>query len=192
MSEVEEDAKAQSASAVDELRQQLAKTMEASDHYQQHAEALQVRLDEITKDQISLEEQVHDKDSKFLALQDELMESRRQRRELEKIHDDEREKLLAERQQQSSREEELQIIIQRLNETIKQKEMRMTVDGGRPASLSRSCISPLHSLHTIHADVEQRVFEIQLLQSWTQGKLPLRLNVPHPEIIRNYSFKRTK
>ncbi|KAL9113922.1 MAG: hypothetical protein Q9227_002056 [Pyrenula ochraceoflavens] len=170
--EGEEDARVQSATLLEELKQQLARAEEASEHYQKHAEVLQSRLDEVNKEQTSMEEQAHDKDSKFLALQDELMESRRQRRDLEKVHDVEREKLLVERQLQQSREEELQSIIQRLNETIKQKEMRMTVDGGRPASLSRS--SSFRNQASPELDTGQTASTLERSPSRNNSKLLLQ------------------
>lgn len=138
MAEVDEDARAQSAALVQDLKQQLEKTMEASDSYKKQADILQLKLDEITKEHSILEEQTHEHDSKVLALQDELMDLRKHRRDTDKAFEAERAQMLNERERQAHREEELQSVITRLNETIRQKEMRNQLEGDRPG-ISRSC-----------------------------------------------------
>lgn len=140
MAESDEDARAQSAAIIQDLKQQLEKTMEASDSYEKQANLLQLNLDAITKEHTMLEEQTQQHDSKVLALQDELMDLRKNRRETEKAFDTERAQMLSNREQQAHREEELQSVIQRLNETIRQKEIRSQVEGERPG-ISRSCMT---------------------------------------------------
>ncbi len=86
----------------------------------------------------TLEEQAHDKESKIQALQAESREAARQKREIEASLETDRAMMIREKEHQAGREEELQSTIQRLNESIRQKEMRMQVEGERP-NLSRSC-----------------------------------------------------
>lgn len=138
----EEDARLENAQLIDDLKRQLQKAETTSEQHQKQIANLQLRLDETLDDHGKLEEQGHEKDDKIQALRSEVREATRQRRELEASLETERNTMIREKEQQASREEELQSTIQRLNETMRQKEMRMQVEGERP-NLSRSCkISP--------------------------------------------------
>jgi len=132
----EEEAKAQNAALIEELKEQLQKAEMASEQYQKQLGVLQMRLDEALSEQAKLEDQAHEKDSKIEALQNEIREHARQIRELEQAHELERNAMLKDKEQQASREEELQATIQRLKESLAQKE-RMNADNEK--NLTRSC-----------------------------------------------------
>ncbi|KAJ5234754.1 uncharacterized protein N7469_003922 [Penicillium citrinum] len=126
----EEEARAQNASLIEELREQLQKAETASEQYQKQLGVLQMRLDESVAEQGKLEDQAHERDNKIDTLSGEIREQARQIRDLEQSHELERNAMLQEKEQQTSREEELQATIQRLKESVAQKD-RITADGDR-------------------------------------------------------------
>lgn len=135
----EEDARAQNAALIAELKEQLQKAETVSEQYRKQLGVLQLRLDEAVTEQHQLEDQGHEKDSKIEALNSEIREHARQIRDLEQAHEMERDAMLKEKDQQAAREEELQATIQRLKETLAQKDMRITADADRSNNMSRSC-----------------------------------------------------
>lgn len=136
----DEDARAQNAALIDELKEQLQKAETASEQYRKQLGVLQLRLDEAVNEQGKLEDQGHEKDSKLEALNTEIREHVRQIRDLEQNHEMERNAMLQEKEQQASREEEMQATIQRLKDSLSQKE-RINADNDR-SNVSRSCMFP--------------------------------------------------
>jgi chromosome segregation ATPase len=134
----EEEARAQNAALIEELREQLQKAESASEQYQKQLGVLQMRLDEAISEQTKLEDQAHERDSRIEALNSEIRDQGRQIRDLEQNHEAERNAMLQEKEQQTSREEEMQATIQRLKDSIAQKDMRMNAEGDRH-QVSRSC-----------------------------------------------------
>ncbi|KAJ5988608.1 hypothetical protein N7481_003818 [Penicillium waksmanii] len=126
----EEEARAQSASLIEELREQLQKAETASEQYQKQLGVLQMRLDESVSEQGKLEDQAHERDNRIETLSVEIREQARQIRDLEQNHELERNAMLQQKEQQNSREEELQATIHRLKESAAQKD-RITADGER-------------------------------------------------------------
>lgn len=140
----EEEARAQNAALIEELREQLQKAETASEQYQKQLGVLQMRLDEAISEQGKLEDQAHERDSRIELLNGEIRDQARKIRDLEQNHELERNAMLQDKEQQASREEEMQATIQRLKESVAQKSMPVTADGER--QISRSCmISPLRS-----------------------------------------------
>ncbi|KAK9849858.1 hypothetical protein MYU51_013007 [Penicillium brevicompactum] len=133
----EEEARAQNAALIEELREQLQKAETASDQYQKQLGVLQMRLDEAISEQSKLEDQAHERDSRIEALNSDIRDQGRQIRDLEQNHESERNAMLQEKEQQSSREEEMQATIQRLKDSMAQKDMRMNAEGDR-SQVSRS------------------------------------------------------
>ncbi|KAJ6156610.1 hypothetical protein N7497_005495 [Penicillium chrysogenum] len=127
----EEEARAQNAALIEELREQLQKAESASEQYQKQLGVLQMRLDEAISEQTKLEDQAHERDSRIEALNSEIRDQGRQIRDLEQNHEAERNAMLQEKEQQTSREEEMQATIQRLKDSIAQKDMRMNAEGDR-------------------------------------------------------------
>ncbi|PGH06821.1 hypothetical protein AJ80_08094 [Polytolypa hystricis UAMH7299] len=132
----DDDARAENAALIEELKEQVQKAESVSDQFRKQLGVLQLRLDEAVAEQGRLEEQAHEKDSSHSALQGEVRELSRQIRDLEQAHETERAAAAKDKEQQATREEELQSTIQRLKETIAQKDLRMNVEGDR--NLSRS------------------------------------------------------
>ena len=133
----DEEARAQNAALIDDLKEQLQKAETASEQYRKQLGVLQMRLDEAVNEQGKLEDQSHERDNKIEALNGEIREHVRQIRDLEQAHDLERNAMLQEKEQQASREEEMQATIQRLKESLAQKERANAADSDK--SVSRSC-----------------------------------------------------
>ncbi|KAJ5374273.1 hypothetical protein N7517_006279 [Penicillium concentricum] len=134
----EEEARAQNAALIEELREQLQKAESASEQYQKQLGVLQMRLDEAISEQTKLEDQAHERDSRIEALNSDIRDQGRQIRDLEQNHEAERNAMLQEKEQQTSREEEMQATIQRLKDSMAQKDMRMNAEGDRQVSRSSS------------------------------------------------------
>ncbi|KAL4785470.1 hypothetical protein BJX76DRAFT_179495 [Aspergillus varians] len=133
----QEEARAQNAALIGDLKEQLQKAETASEQYRKQLGVLQMRLDEAVSEQAKLEDQGHERDSKIEALNGEIREHVRQIRDLEQAHEMERNAMLQEKEQQASREEEMQASIQRLKEAVSQKDMRISADSDK--NVSRSC-----------------------------------------------------
>ncbi|CAK97175.1 uncharacterized protein An12g04840 [Aspergillus niger] len=133
----DEEARAQTAALIDDLKEQLQKAETASEQYRKQLGVLQMRLDEAVSEQGKLEDQSHERDSKIEALNGEIRDHVRQIRDLEQAHELERNAMLQEKEQQASREEEMQATIQRLKESLAQKERANAADSDK--SVSRSC-----------------------------------------------------
>jgi chromosome segregation ATPase len=136
----DEEARAQNAALIEELRAQLQKAEMASEQYQKQLGVLQMRLDEAVSEQGKLEDQAHEKDTRLEALNNEVRDQARQIRDLEQNHELERNAMLQEKEQQTSREEELQATIQRLKDSVAQKSIPVNAEGER--QISRSCMEP--------------------------------------------------
>ncbi|CRG84560.1 Cingulin [Talaromyces islandicus] len=134
----DDEARAQNAALIEELKEQLQKAETASEQYQKQLGVLQMRLDEAVAEQAKLEDQAHEKDSKLDALGAEIRDHARQLREMEQAHDQDRTAMLQDKEQQASREEELHATIQRLKETIAQKDIRVNADSDKEISRSSS------------------------------------------------------
>ncbi|PYI05075.1 M protein, serotype 2.1 precursor [Aspergillus sclerotiicarbonarius CBS 121057] len=134
----DEEARAQNAALIDDLKEQLQKAETASEQYRKQLGVLQMRLDEAVSEQGKLEDQSHERDGKIEALNGEIREHVRQIRDLEQAHDLERNAMLQEKEQQASREEEMQATIQRLKESLAQKERANAADADKSVSRSSS------------------------------------------------------
>ncbi|EEP76128.1 conserved hypothetical protein [Uncinocarpus reesii 1704] len=136
--QADDDARAANSTLIGELREQLQKAELVSEQYRKQLGVLQMRLDEAVEQQTRLEEQAHEKDSNADALRDEVKELSRQLRDMEQTHETERAAMIKDKEAQASREEELKSTIQRLKETISQKDLRMNVENDRTLSRSPS------------------------------------------------------
>ncbi|KAG9561934.1 hypothetical protein KCU71_g7922, partial [Aureobasidium melanogenum] len=130
------DAKAEAAAVIDDLRERLQKAELAAEEAQKEKAVVQARFDEINKEHNNLEESVHEQEERLEQLENEKKESVRQRREFEAIYEAERAQSMKEREELQVREEELRDTIQRLKETMAQKEMRS--EDERRQSISRA------------------------------------------------------
>jgi hypothetical protein len=131
------DSRAEHAQLVEELKQQVQKAETASEQYRKETDMLQMRLNEVLGERDGLENQISQMDAEAEAVHAEAKDILRQKKDLEQAHNAEKALMLKERETQLNTEQELQGVIQRLNETMKQKEMRAHVEGDR-AGVSRS------------------------------------------------------
>ncbi|KAK8014713.1 hypothetical protein PG990_008009 [Apiospora arundinis] len=152
--EVDEAARAETVALIDDLKARLEKADATSEQFRKQAEVLQSRLDETLKEQAKFEERVHESEEQIEALRNEKRESARQMREMETIYEAERSSMLKEKEEMSNREEEMQSVINRLKDTINQRNVddeyrpsrqsnnsSPTVDNGNfapPSSVQRS------------------------------------------------------
>jgi len=135
----DDDAKAETAALIDDLKNQLNRAETASEEYMKQLEVLQSRLDDALKEQGKLEDQIHGKTTEIEKLQNAARESARQRKELEQMFEADKTAVIREKEQQAIHEEELHSTIQRLKETIAQRDLRPNLDN--EGKLSRSCTS---------------------------------------------------
>lgn len=133
----DDDTRAENAALIGELKEQVQKAETVSEQFQKQLGVLQMRLDEAVSEQARLEEQAHEKDSSINSLRGEVRELTRQIRDIEQSRETDRSTMTQEKEQQAAREEELESTIQRLKETIAQKDIRMNMDSDRNLSRSR-------------------------------------------------------
>lgn len=119
--EREEAARAETIALLDDLKERLAKAEGASETYKKTADVLQVRLDEALGEQARLEEKCHEYEEQVESLQNERREAARQMREMEAIYEAERSAMTKEKEDMANREEEMQMIIQRLKDSLAQR-----------------------------------------------------------------------
>ncbi|PSR76081.1 hypothetical protein BD289DRAFT_463899 [Coniella lustricola] len=151
--EEEEAVRAEKLAMLDDLKDRLAKAEMSSEEYRKQAEVLQSRFDEVTKDQVKYEEKCHELEEQSEALQHEKREATRKIREMEAIYEAERSAMVKEKEDMANREEDLQMVIARLKDSLNQQKMSNddeprlsrsgspSLDGGSfapPASLQRS------------------------------------------------------
>ncbi|RMY98456.1 hypothetical protein D0860_08508 [Hortaea werneckii] len=129
-----EDMKADMQVKLDELQEKLQSAEQTYSDSQKQATLLQHKLDEAHKTQSVLEEQVHEHTERVEELENEKRESLRARRELESIYESERAQTMKEREERKEKEEEMQASMQRMKETLAQREMRAGLDDGSGGS----------------------------------------------------------
>jgi chromosome segregation ATPase len=187
----EEEARAQNAALIEDLKEQLQKAETASEQYQKQLGVLQMRLDEAVSEQTKLEDQGHERDSKIEALNGEIRDHVRQIRDLEQAHELERNAMLQEKEQQASREEEMQATIQRLKEAVAQKDMRISAENDK--NVSRSCEDP-RTIWRLHGDeliILQPASATEPLQILTDSlRRHLKSNGAHRGTTLNYFCRR--
>ncbi|KAH0537104.1 hypothetical protein FGG08_006065 [Glutinoglossum americanum] len=120
----EDDAKAETAALIEDLKIRLEKTDSAAEEYQKQLEVVQSRLDDALNEQARLEELVHESSEKIETLENNGREAQRQARELEGIYEAEKVAIMQEKEEMAGREEEMHSVIQRLKESLTQRDMR--------------------------------------------------------------------
>lgn len=121
MSNTDSDARAAAAAALEDLQQRLEKEEKQSEQNRRQAEVLQSKLDDAVKESAKLEEKVHEHDELIETLRNEKREAGRKIREMETIYEAERSAILKEKEEMATKEEEMQMVIARLKETLAQK-----------------------------------------------------------------------
>lgn len=115
------EARAETVALIDDLKERLQKADITSEQYRKQAEVLQSRLDDALKEQAKLEERVHESEEQIEALRNEKREGARQMREMEAIYEAERSSMMKEKEEMANREEEMQTVINRLKDTLNQR-----------------------------------------------------------------------
>ena len=119
--EREEAIRAETVAVIDDLKERLEKAETSAESYQRQAEVLQDKLDEAHKEQAKLEEKVHEQEEQIESLTNEKREAARQMREMENIYEAERSAMMKEKEEMGNREEEMQAVIQRLKDSLAQR-----------------------------------------------------------------------
>ncbi|KAG9240596.1 hypothetical protein BJ878DRAFT_525294 [Calycina marina] len=117
----DDDTRAETVAVLDDLKERLRMTETASERFQRQASVLQMRLDESTHEQSKLEDRQHESDERIESLENEKRDALRQKREMESIYEAERSSMTKEREESANREEEMQTIIQRLKDSLSQR-----------------------------------------------------------------------
>ncbi|KAI0012321.1 hypothetical protein F4779DRAFT_85341 [Xylariaceae sp. FL0662B] len=132
--QAENEVRAETVALIDDLKDRLQKADATSVQYRKQAEVLQSRLDEALKEQAKLEERAHESEEQIETLRNEKRDAARQMREMEAIYEAERSSMMKEKEEMSNREEEMQAIINRLKETLNQR----NADDDRPTRQSNN------------------------------------------------------
>ena len=117
----DEDERNANAQLMADLKEQVQRAEQASEQYRKQLEILQQRLDEATNEQTAAEERDFRRQTELDKLRAEVKDSARQRRELEMSNDSEKRMLLQDRERSIGKEAELQAVIGRLNERLRDK-----------------------------------------------------------------------
>lgn len=133
----EDDARAENNALMVELRERVQKAESASEEYQRQLSTLHARLDESMQDQAKLEDRVHENEAKANHLENEKVTFLRQKREMERQIESERTAMMQDKAQHTIREHEQQSVVQRLKETLAQRELKVSAEDDK--CLSRSC-----------------------------------------------------
>lgn len=120
-SDADNDARAEALALIDDLKSRLATAETQAEQFKRQSEVLQSKLDESLKEQAKLEEKTHENEEHIEALRNEKREAARQMREMEAIYEAERSSMTKEKEEMSNREEEMQMVIQRLKDNLAQR-----------------------------------------------------------------------
>ena len=140
LSSAESDARAEAASAVEDLQQRLEKEEKLSEQYKKQIDVLQSKLEDATKESGKMEEKAHELEELIETLRNEKREATRQIREMETIYEAEKSSILKEKEEMSNKEEEMQTVIKRLKDSLAQR--NNPDDDGRPSRQGKCSISP--------------------------------------------------
>ncbi|KAF1988792.1 hypothetical protein K402DRAFT_461715 [Aulographum hederae CBS 113979] len=118
----DEDARAETAALMEDLKERLQRAENASEEYQKQVQVLHTKLEEAIKEQQKLEERLHEEEERGMELANDKREALRQQRELENINEAERLAVMKEKEATHAREEEFHEIIARLKDSLSRKD----------------------------------------------------------------------
>lgn len=128
---------------IEDLKTRLQSVEEASEEYRKQVEGLQLRLAEASTEHNKVEEQLHEEQERTEGLENEKKDALRQKRELENIYEAERASFMKIQESAQNREDELREIIDRLKESLSEKDLPGSpLPGGDDGRLSRNTSSP--------------------------------------------------
>ncbi|KAL2158219.1 hypothetical protein VTH06DRAFT_4539 [Thermothelomyces fergusii] len=151
--EREEALRAETVAIIDDLRERLAQAEAGLETYKRQAEVLQSRLDDALREQARLEERVHESEEQIEALTNEKRDALRQIREMETIYEGERSAMMKEKEEMANREEEMQAVIQRLKDSLAQRNndedrpTRHSANTNTSPSIDSGSFAPPSSIH---------------------------------------------
>ena len=125
---VDDETRAANIALLDELREHSRKAESAKDDLQRHLDLLQARYDESQSLQTRLEERLHEQEAKVEELETDKVQAARQLRDMETLYESERGALFKEKEEQAQREEALEDTVQRLKDSLAQRETRGSIE----------------------------------------------------------------
>lgn len=184
----EEDAKAEAAAIIEDLRDQLKKTETASEEHQKQIVVLQSRLDEALAEQTKLEETAAGHGETISKLRGELQEVQRSRKDTQAKLEQEQSANVRERDAAATKEGELNEVIARLKDSLAQRESRksMALDGNlsRVASFrGRTSPNPESSPAPGQRDASQHNAQLLLQKDKAIEDLRLELAEAHVKVM---------
>ncbi|VBB76452.1 Putative protein of unknown function [Podospora comata] len=149
--ERDEAIRAETVAIIDDLKTRLERAESSAESTKRQVEILQDKLDEAHREQAKLEERVHEQEEQIETLTNEKRETARQMREMETIYEAERSGMMKEKEEMANREEEMQTVIQRLKDSLAQRNL----DEDRPTrqsvtnspSIENGSFAPPSSIH---------------------------------------------
>ncbi|EFX02640.1 m serotype protein [Grosmannia clavigera kw1407] len=135
--EAQEAARAETVALLDDLKERLTQAESQAEQFRRLADVQQAKLDEALREQARLEERTHEYDEQVEALQSEKREMGRQMQQMETIYEAEHSAMTREKEDMANREEEMQAVIQRLKDSLAQRNNNASGDDeGRPSRQS--------------------------------------------------------
>jgi hypothetical protein len=143
---------------MDELKERLDAAESSAADLRRQNDFLQAKLDDSGKEQAQSEERLQEDEERIEELENQKRELLKQKRELESIFEAERVQEMKTKEFSSQREQEMQAVIQRLKESLSQKQQHSdsASRAGEEYSLSRDSMSPLTNFFFILAKFSDR------------------------------------
>lgn len=154
----EEEARANNASIMDELKNRLQKAETASEEYQRQLSMLQNRLNDTLLEQGALEDRLQEGIGKIEMLENDKLQAAREKREMESQFDAERMAVMKDKDERKLVEDELQSVNQRLKDALAQRETRYTADEEKGPERTRKWLDAITRKFAI-SDYLKRVLE---------------------------------
>ncbi|GAM85751.1 hypothetical protein ANO11243_037590 [Dothideomycetidae sp. 11243] len=132
------DSKAQATAVIEELQDSLRLSQETSEEHQRHIVLLKARAEDWANEHRKLEEHTQELTERLEELENEKRDSLRSKRELEAVYESDRLASLKSKEEAQAREEELTATIQRLKDSLSQREFRTGTDEGKRPDISRT------------------------------------------------------
>jgi chromosome segregation ATPase len=133
----EASSRPESTQLMGDLRERLQKAEQSVGELKRHNESLSIRLEDASKEQAKQEEKMHEDEERIEDLENAKRELLKQKRELETIFEAERAAIIKDKETSAAREEELQNVIQRLKDSLSQKDF-LKPGGNDDSNISRN------------------------------------------------------
>ncbi|KAF2152614.1 hypothetical protein K461DRAFT_321594 [Myriangium duriaei CBS 260.36] len=174
------DSKAQTSAAIEEMQESLRLSQEACEDYQKQIALLQARAADSADEHRKLEETTQELTERLEELENEKRDSLRSKRELEAIYESDRAVSLKFREEAQAKEEELVDTIQRLKDSLAQREFRPGTEESKKPDLSRTA-----SFRSGHSQVESPHFAPSSSLQRSDSRSSSRLVLQKDKIIES-------